>query len=97
MKAKISDQEKIIIDLLPIDFENTHYGSNTNCALAKAIKRQLHIKNVEVYLTETTFHDTKFIIKKGFSYSDYNFIQEKYQLDPKAKEAIYQVTLIKYN
>lgn len=41
--------KSIRIDLLPEDFKRYKYTSNTNCPLAKAIKRYLGIsKGVEV-------------------------------------------------
>lgn len=87
-------KRNIEVILKPQDFVGNDYESNEDCALARAMKRHFKIKNVCVTPCWVELADSNFNIKDGFLPSDFDFVKEQYENDPKMKKARYVVTLI---
>ncbi len=93
----------IEIGLIPSDFKGNAFISNTDCPLARAVKRHFKIKNHEnifvkpdgVKLSKRNgSYNIKYIIKNRFTADDFLFVREQYENDPQMKKVQYVVTLI---
>lgn len=94
----------IKIDLLPKDFKESNFHDPSNCPLAKAAKRYFGkdvatcTEVLDVYLDEEEIVDdpnNSYSIINEFNWSDYEYVAEQYEKDPKAKKCIYYVELKK--
>lgn len=66
-------KNRIVLKLKKIDFISTEFGSTCNCAIAKAIKRQLKVKNVSEGVCSTTI--------EKINYSHDHYLVEDFEQD----------------
>lgn len=81
----------ITVTLLSKDFENCSYGNGRDCALARAIKRDLKTDDVYVNPVSVEVDVERYDIEKGFRASQFYDLKAKFHNN---EIQIHQITLI---
>lgn len=84
--------------MLPEDFVGNCFSNYEDCPLARAatryFKKPTEATEYRLFVGKTDSLNPTHLIPKEFNITDYDFVKEQYEKDPKAKKTIYYVELI---
>lgn len=96
--TNVKKVKTIKVDLLPKDFVDNHFSNYEDCPLARAatryFKEYTEATEARLFVGGTDSYNPTHLIPKEFNNTDYEFVKEQYEKDPKAEKVIYYVELI---